>query len=96
MAPSQVAKPSLSTATLRLSPICPVTHPPSHPSAQSPICPSVHLPIRPSAHPPICLLPCHQERVFTMAGLPVVENCLAGYNGTVFAYGQVSRQLSRG
>ena len=31
-----------------------------------------------------------------MAGLPVVENCLAGYNGTVFAYGQVSRQLSRG
>lgn len=29
-----------------------------------------------------------QERLFDVAGIPVVENCLRGYNSCVFAYGQ--------
>jgi kinesin family protein 6/9 len=29
-----------------------------------------------------------QEEVFECVALPVVENCLEGYNGTIFAYGQ--------
>ncbi|CAN8259017.1 unnamed protein product [Cochlearia groenlandica] len=29
-----------------------------------------------------------QERLFRVAGLPMVENCLSGYNSCVFAYGQ--------
>eukprot|EP00873_Tetraselmis_striata_P022660 jgi/Tetstr1/442924/TSEL_030986.t1 len=29
-----------------------------------------------------------QEAVFTRVGRPVVDNCLAGFNSTVFAYGQ--------
>jgi len=29
-----------------------------------------------------------QEDVFIAAGMPVVENALAGYNGSIFAYGQ--------
>nr|GMC78383.1 kinesin-like protein KIN-12D [Ipomoea batatas] len=29
-----------------------------------------------------------QETLFRMAGLPMVENCLSGYNSCVFAYGQ--------
>jgi hypothetical protein len=27
--------------------------------------------------------------LFRAAGLPMVENCMAGYNSCVFAYGQV-------
>ena len=27
--------------------------------------------------------------LFRMAGLPMVENCLSGYNSCMFAYGQV-------
>lgn len=30
-----------------------------------------------------------QEMLFRMAGLPMVENCLSGYNSCMFAYGQV-------
>ena len=30
-----------------------------------------------------------QEKLFKVAGLPMVENCLAGYNSCMFAYGQV-------
>lgn len=30
-----------------------------------------------------------QEKLFHVAGLPMVENCLSGYNSCVFAYGQV-------
>jgi len=30
-----------------------------------------------------------QEVLFRVAGLPMVENCMAGYNSCVFAYGQV-------
>jgi kinesin family protein 15 len=30
-----------------------------------------------------------QQAVFEMVGLPMVENCLAGFNSSIFAYGQV-------
>ncbi|KAL0914689.1 hypothetical protein M5K25_015057 [Dendrobium thyrsiflorum] len=29
-----------------------------------------------------------QERLFKLAGVPMVENCMAGYNSCMFAYGQ--------
>ncbi|CAM6042219.1 unnamed protein product [Sphagnum compactum] len=29
-----------------------------------------------------------QEKLFTVAGLPMVENCMAGYNSCMFCYGQ--------
>ncbi|KAF9619035.1 hypothetical protein IFM89_004379 [Coptis chinensis] len=29
-----------------------------------------------------------QEKLFTVAGLPMVENCMSGYNSCMFAYGQ--------
>ncbi|KAJ7549008.1 hypothetical protein O6H91_07G036300 [Diphasiastrum complanatum] len=29
-----------------------------------------------------------QERLFKVAGLPMVENCMSGYNSCIFAYGQ--------
>ncbi|CAI9300907.1 unnamed protein product [Lactuca saligna] len=29
-----------------------------------------------------------QETLFRMVGLPMVENCLSGYNSCIFAYGQ--------
>jgi len=32
-----------------------------------------------------------QEKLFTVAGLPMVENCMAGYNSCMFCYGQVSQ-----
>lgn len=35
-----------------------------------------------------------QERLFRVVGLPMVENCMAGYNSCMFAYGQVSRNLT--
>ncbi|KRX08676.1 P-loop containing nucleoside triphosphate hydrolase [Pseudocohnilembus persalinus] len=31
---------------------------------------------------------CTQEQVFDEVALPVIHNCLEGYNGTIFAYGQ--------
>ncbi len=31
-----------------------------------------------------------QENLFRVAGLPMVENCMAGYNSSMFAYGQAS------
>lgn len=30
-----------------------------------------------------------QENLFRVAGVPMVENCLSGYNSCIFAYGQV-------
>lgn len=30
-----------------------------------------------------------QEMLFRVAGLPMVENCMSGYNSCMFAYGQV-------
>jgi hypothetical protein len=30
-----------------------------------------------------------QEKLFNVAGVPMVENCMAGYNSCMFAYGQV-------
>lgn len=36
-----------------------------------------------------CLLLILQETLFRMVGLPMVENCLSGYNSCMFAYGQV-------
>ncbi|OIT33598.1 phragmoplast orienting kinesin 2 [Nicotiana attenuata] len=30
----------------------------------------------------------NQETLFKMVGLPMVENCLSGYNSSIFAYGQ--------
>lgn len=30
-----------------------------------------------------------QERVYEVCGAPLVESVLQGYNGTIFAYGQV-------
>lgn len=35
-----------------------------------------------------------QETLFRMAGLPMVENCLSGYNSCMFAYGQVFLEMS--
>lgn len=35
-----------------------------------------------------------QEMLFRMACLPMVENCLSGYNSCMFAYGQVSSKYS--
>ncbi|XWS08439.1 hypothetical protein CRYUN_Cryun40dG0002600 [Craigia yunnanensis] len=31
-----------------------------------------------------------EEKLFRVAGLPMVENCMSGYNSCMFAYGQVS------
>lgn len=31
-----------------------------------------------------------QLDIFELIGVPLVENCLAGFNSSVFAYGQVS------
>lgn len=31
-----------------------------------------------------------QAELFQVAGLPMVENCMAGYNSCMFAYGQVT------
>ncbi len=36
-----------------------------------------------------------QEKLFTVAGLPMVENCMAGYNSCMFCYGQVSQACWR-
>ena len=33
-----------------------------------------------------------QERVYEVCGAPLVESVLQGYNGTIFAYGQVQTQ----
>ncbi|CAL5333677.1 unnamed protein product [Camellia sinensis] len=35
----------------------------------------------------------NQETLFRMVGLPMVENCLSGYNSCMFAYGQVFDEL---
>ncbi|KAL2331862.1 hypothetical protein Fmac_019443 [Flemingia macrophylla] len=35
-----------------------------------------------------------QENLFKVAGLPMVENCMGGYNSCMFAYGQVSHCFS--
>lgn len=35
-----------------------------------------------------------QETLFRMVGLPMVENCLSGYNSCMFAYGQVMCYMS--
>lgn len=32
--------------------------------------------------------------IFELVGAPLVENCLAGFNSSVFAYGQVYHNLS--
>lgn len=37
----------------------------------------------------VCLIFFLQEKLFNVAGLPMVENCMAGYNSCMFAYGQV-------
>lgn len=34
-----------------------------------------------------------QLDIFQLVGAPLVENCLAGFNSSVFAYGQVSSVL---
>lgn len=35
------------------------------------------------------LLNFFQEHMFQLVGAPLVENCLSGFNSSVFAYGQV-------
>lgn len=30
----------------------------------------------------------NQEEIFQVVGKPIVDQCLMGYNGSVFAYGQ--------
>lgn len=37
---------------------------------------------------------CMQEMLFRVAGLPMVENCMSGYNSCIFAYGQVCLNFS--
>ncbi|KAI3767226.1 hypothetical protein L2E82_17314 [Cichorium intybus] len=34
------------------------------------------------------MLSCFQEKLFRVAGLPMVDNCMSGYNSCMFAYGQ--------
>lgn len=34
-----------------------------------------------------------QENLFKVAGVPMVDNCMGGYNSCMFAYGQVSHYL---
>lgn len=34
-----------------------------------------------------------QDEIFQLVGAPLVENCLAGFNSSVFAYGQVCLSL---
>jgi len=34
-----------------------------------------------------------QENLFKVAGLPMVDNCMGGYNSCMFAYGQVSHYI---
>jgi kinesin family protein 15 len=43
----------------------------------------------------VCLISTFYDLVFQLdifehVGVPLVENCLAGFNSSVFAYGQVS------
>ncbi len=33
-----------------------------------------------------------QKEVFEVIGMPMVDNCMAGYNSSIFAYGQVRVQ----
>ena len=35
-----------------------------------------------------------QIDIFQLVGDPLVENCLAGFNSSVFAYGQVTLKLN--
>lgn len=35
-----------------------------------------------------------QIDIFELVGAPLVENCLAGFNSSVFAYGQVPKLVS--
>lgn len=35
-----------------------------------------------------------QEKLFKVAGLPMVENCMSGYNSCMFAYGQVGPSVT--
>ncbi len=35
-----------------------------------------------------------QERVYEVCGAPLVESVLQGYNGTIFAYGQVNLRVA--
>jgi len=35
-----------------------------------------------------------QENLFKVAGLPMVDNCMGGYNSCMFAYGQVSHYFA--
>ncbi len=30
----------------------------------------------------------NQQDIFRLVAKPVIDNCLSGYNGTIFAYGQ--------
>ena len=32
----------------------------------------------------------NQEQIFNVSGKPIVNSCLAGFNGTIFAYGQTA------
>ena len=36
-----------------------------------------------------------QDEVFQRVGKPITDTCLAGYNGTIFAYGQVHSKILR-
>ena len=36
-----------------------------------------------------------QEGLFRLVGRPIVKNCLAGYNSSIFAYGQVRQLVAR-
>ncbi|PKA47415.1 Kinesin-like protein KIN12B [Apostasia shenzhenica] len=37
-----------------------------------------------------------QQDIFQIVGLPVVENCLAGFNSSIFAYGQIREDVRTG
>ncbi|GJN23300.1 hypothetical protein PR202_gb10936 [Eleusine coracana subsp. coracana] len=37
-----------------------------------------------------------QENMFKVAGVPMVDNCIAGYNSCMFAYGQIREDAKKG
>uniref|UniRef100_A0A0E0KJ24 Kinesin motor domain-containing protein n=1 Tax=Oryza punctata TaxID=4537 RepID=A0A0E0KJ24_ORYPU len=37
-----------------------------------------------------------QENLFKVAGVPMVDNCMAGYNSCMFAYGQIREDAKKG
>jgi hypothetical protein len=44
--------------------------------------------------PAVFGLDTRQEQMYDVIGKPTVEDIMSGYNGTIFAYGQVTRAMT--